>query len=127
MYFSTGVRWFDLIKLQCVRSNQYLWIGLKAFDHEQIICLLTLLDLCDAQEGSPFALHIALDSDDEDDSSDEDEEEEEGNEGAVDVDVSQIELQNISLQDPERGEGSRAAGERFFTLLLAAYICRGLS
>jgi hypothetical protein len=68
----------------------------------------SLFALCDAQEGSPFALHIALDSDDEEDSDDEGEEEEEGTEGAVDADVSQIELQNISLRDPERGEGGRS-------------------
>jgi hypothetical protein len=85
-----------------------------------------LFALCGTQEGSPFALHIALDSDDEEDSDDEGEEEEEGTEGAVDVDVSQIELQNISLRDPERGEGdrSRAAGER---LSVSAHMQRGLS
>jgi hypothetical protein len=91
-----------------------------------------LLAFCDTQDGSPFALHIALDSDDEEDSDDEgddDEEEEEGTEGAADIDVSQIELQNISLRDPERGEEdrNRLAGERFHTSLLPARMQSGLN
>lgn len=60
-----------------------------------------------AQEGLPFALHVALDSDDEEDSDDEGEEDDEDSVGATDADLSQIELQNISLQDPERGEAVR--------------------
>lgn len=114
-------------------QRKYLRIRLNFSRHEEQTCHLisipTCSALCDAQEGSPFALHIALDSDDEDDSDDEgeeeddDEEEEVDGKGAVDVDVSQIELQNISLRDPERGEGegTRAAGERLYTSLLPTH------
>ena len=79
------------------------------------------LSCCIVQDGEPFALHISIDSDDEGDSDDESEVEAEAEhvkakkslsmpakrEGA---DTSSIELQDLSLLDPEQGGMGEATG-----------------
>lgn len=69
------------------------------------------------QDGEPFALHIAIDSDDEGESEDESEEEAElvkTDKRREGVESSSIELQDLSLSDPEQGgmgmEGGKGEG-----------------